>query len=255
MAYREDGYYYNSQLKTYLLQFMAIFTGLQVQAGITDSDDAPRMIEVPIAYAHKDRIVASLLADNTHNKPIRLPTMSAYLQRLSIDQSRLTGVGTERRNTFTPVGGLAPDDTVVVHQRKPIPYVMSVELGIYASNTDQHFQMLEQIIPLFDPALVIQTNDAIFDMTRMTRVTLTDVSMNTNMPIGADKRIIQSTLTFDIPIWLSIPSEVRDDFIRKIFMRIGTVSTAAETNYEMIAELDAQNIPYTLVQDITDFSV
>lgn len=246
MAIQKDGYYYNAQLARYINQFMAIFQGLQVQVGKWH-DEEERLIPVDIKYAHPDRVVASILAENTQNKPIRLPTMSAYVSGFSIAMERARGVGVERRNTYVPVGGLVPNDMTVVHQRMPVPYNLSVDLNIYASNTNQHFQILEQILPLFDPALTFQTSDAPFDWTRLTHVVLKDVNIDSNYPIGLDKRIIQSKLSFEMPVELSTPAEVRRDFVEKIFMRIGTISSAATTNYEIIAELDAQDLPYELV--------
>lgn len=245
---KQDGYYYNHQLTTYVRQFMAIFTGLQVQVGKWQ-DQEERLITVPIAYGAKDRVVASIIAENTQNKPLRLPMMSAYVRNMRKDTSRMAGTGTQRRNTYTPVGGLVPEDTRVIHQRRAIPYILDVDLSIYVSNTDQHFQILEQILPIFDPQLTIQTSDAIFDMTRLTSVALTNVNFEMPYPSGTAPRIIQSTLQFELPIWIDTPADVRKDFVEKIFVRIGAVSSGATTHQEMIDDLDDQGLPYQLWAD------
>lgn len=246
MAIQKEGFYYNGQLARYVNQFMAIFTGLQVLIGKRDDRDE-KLVPVDVLYAHMDRVVASLLADNTQNKPLKLPIMSAYMSGMSISMNRARGVGIERRTTYTPVGGLVPDDMKVIHQRMPVPFTLTMDLHIYTSNTNQHFQILEQILPLFDPSLNIQTSDAPFDWTRLTQVELKDVSLDTNFPISTDRRIVQSKLSFEMPIEIDTPAEVRRDFVEQIYVRIGTVSQLADTNYEIIAELDAQDIPYELV--------
>lgn len=246
MAFRADGYYYDGQITRYINQFMAIFQGLQVQVGKWH-DREPSLVPVEIRYGHPDRVVASILAENTQNKPIKLPAMSAYISGFSLDMGRARGTGQERRNTFTPVGGLVPDDMRVIHQRMPVPYKLSVDLHIYASNTDQHFQMLEQILPLFEPQLNIQTSDAVFDWTRLSSVFLTDISVDSNFPIGTERRIIQSKLTFEMPVEIATPADVRRDFIERIYLRVGVVATDSDTNYEIIADLDAQGIPYELI--------
>lgn len=248
MAFKRNGYYYNQQLTTYIRQFMAIFSGLQVQVGKWNTEDE-RLISVPIHYASPDRVVASIIADNTQNKPLRLPLMTAYVRNIQRDLTRVAGTGTERRNTYTPVGGIVGQDTKVIHQRKPSPWVLDVDLSMYASNSDQHFQMLEQVLPLFDPLLMIQTSDGIFDMTRLTSVELKNSNIDTNYPIGTSRRIIQSTHTFSLPIWIDSPADVRSDFINKIFVRIGAVDAADITPIEIIADLDSQGIPYELWQD------
>lgn len=278
MSIQNDGYFYNQQLRSYVLQFCAIFSGLQVRVGKSGTptvvtpppttDPCPpvsqptpttaqdeRLITVPIAYAHRDRVVASILAANTQNKPLRLPTMSAYLKGLDLALNRLHGTGQERRSAYTPVGGLVPDDMRTVYQRMPLQYDLEMELGLYASNTDQHFQMLEQILPLFEPQLNIQTSDGIFDWTRLTCVTLKSINVDSNYPIGTDRRIIQSTLNFTVNAYLDMPADVRANVIHKIFVRIGAVNTADATSFDIIADLDQQGIPYELWKDAADLDL
>jgi hypothetical protein len=255
MAFKRDGYYYDQQITNYVLQFMAIFSGLQVQIGKW-RDESEQLISVPIHYGDQDRVVASILADNTQNKPIRLPIMSAYMQGFELGRDRMHGTGIERRNTYVPVGGLIPDDLKVIHQRQPTPYDMTMELTIWVSNSDQHFQILEQIMPLFDPQLNIQTSDAVFDMARLTSVELkSGPMMDNNYPSGQDRRVIKSTMTFNVPIYISTPAEVKKDVVNRIFMRIGAVSTSANTSEEIVAELDAEGIPYRLVLSAADLPI
>lgn len=255
MAFKRDGYYYDKQLTNYILQFMAIFSGLQVQVGKWNDVDE-QLITVPIHYGDQDRVVAAILADNTQNKPIRLPVMSAYIQNFEIARDRMHGTGVERRNTYVPVGGLIPNDMTVIHQRTPTPYDMTVELSIWVSNTDQHFQILEQIMPLFDPQLTIQTTDSLFDMTRITSVELiTGPVMDNNYPPGADRRVIKSTMTFKLPILIATPADVKRDFVERIFVRIGAVGAGAITNDEIVSELDRDGIPYQLVLSEADLPI
>jgi hypothetical protein len=268
MAFQPNAYYYDAQVRSYVLQFMAIFAGLQVQVGKlktggTVTEPAPvcedpnattqvpeildeRLISVPIRYGYSDRIVAAILADNVQTKPIRLPATSAVIKGIKIANDRMHGQKAERRNAYVPVGGLVPDDIKVVHQAMPVPYDLTMELSVYASNTEQQFQILEQIFMLFDPQLNIQKSDAPFDWTRLTQVTLDDIGMDQNYPIGTDRRIIQTSMSFIMPIWISAPADVKHDIVEKIFVRIGAVSQSAVTNYDIIAELDAQGIDYEL---------
>lgn len=276
MAFKPTEFYYDGQVRSYVLQFMAIFAGLQVQVGrwatgnmVTQPDPTcadpnattqveeerpERLISVPIHYGNQDRIVAAILADNVQTKPIRLPAMSTVVKDIKLATNRFHGLGVERRNVYTPVGGLVPDDTRVVHQRMPVPFDLEMELAIFVSNSQQQFQILEQILVLFDPKITIQKDDGLFDMTRLTQVTLSDINVNNNYPIGADRRIMQCELSFTVPIWLSIPADVRKDIIEKIYARIGAVSAAAQTNYDIIAELDQQSIEYQLIASLDNLN-
>jgi hypothetical protein len=256
MGMPPNGYYYTGQIQSYILQFMAIFTGLQVMIGKSATQDE-RLINVPVMYGHRDRVVASIIAEQTQNKPIRLPTMAAYMRSVDMAENRYAGIGTERRNTYVPVGGLVPDDMRTIHQRRALPINLTMELSIMSSNTKQHLQILEQILPLFDPQLNIQHSDSPFDMTRLTHVKLTGINTDSNYPTGTESRIIQSTLTFEIPAYIDSPSDVRSSIVKKIFLRVGAVASNAsfDNNYEIIADLDAQGIDYNEIFDAdTDLS-
>jgi len=253
-TFSPTSFYYNQQIKTYLLHFMSIFSGLQVQVG-KSSDKEERLITVPIHYAPTDRVVASIISNNTQNSVLRLPQMGVWMRDLRMDAAGAHGVGLERRQTYTPVGGMVPEDTTTVYQRMPYPYIMTVDLGIYVSNTDQHFQVLEQVLPLFEPQLVLETSDGFFDWAQSFTVTLVNISLDTNFPISTDRRIIQSTLSFEVNINLDIPAIVRKNFIEQIYVRMGTVSNDSNTSLEMISDLDAQGIQYELSQDATNLDI
>ena len=255
MAIPKQAYWYNEQLKRYIIQFMTIFSGLQVQIGRTESVDETSLIPVTIHYGNHDRVVASLMAENTQNKPIRLPCMTAYMQGFDLATDLMHGTGQERRNSYVPTGGLLPDDVRVVHQRMPVPYKMQVQLGIYASNTDQHFQILEQILMLFEPQLNLQTSDGPFDWTRLSTVKLTSVGLDQQHPIGTDRRIIQSTLMFEMPVYLGSPADVRKDFIKTIQMRLGIVSGAITENGDIVAALDDLGIGYEEIANAANLGI
>jgi len=222
-------HYYNQQIKKYLIQFMAIFSGLQVEIGKNDSREEG-LIPVPIHYGSKDRVAASIIADNTQNKPIRLPTLSTYLNTISLAPELRKGIGAVRRQSYLPRGGVLPDDVTVVHQIMPIPYKLTTELAIYTSNMDEHFQILEQILMVFDPILQIQTNDSAFDWTKITTVELTDIRPEENYPPGTNKRMSISTLSFQFPIYIAAPANLRTDFVKDIFARISAIDMSASTS-------------------------
>lgn len=255
MAFQRDGYYYDQQIRNYTLQFMAIFSGLQVQVGKWNGEDE-QLISVPVRYGDPDRVVAAILSNNTQNAPIRLPVMSAYMRGLQVATDRMHGTGVERRNTYVPLGGMVPDDIQVVYQRNPTPYNMDMELSIMTSNTDQMWQIMEQILVLFDPQLTVQTSDALFDMSRLTSVTLTGgPTYDNGYPSGQEKRYVKATMTFEMPIYLSIPADIKKNYVERIYMRIGAVSSMSNTSDEIIADMDSQGIPYELIISEKDLPI
>lgn len=249
-----NGYYYNRQLKKYVIQFMAVFTGLQVQVGKSATQNE-RLIEVPIRYGHPDRVVSSIIARNTQNAPLRLPLMSAYCRNIELDMSRAKGVSVERRNAYVPLGGLVPDDIQVVKQRMPVPYNLTMELTMLCSNQDQEFQILEQLLPIFDPALSIQTSDSPFDWSKITHVELISMGNESNYPTGGNQRLIQRTMTFMLPVWIEVPADIRREIVEQIFVRIGEVDDTVVTNYEILEDLDGQGLEYETWLDASNVEI
>lgn len=249
-----QGYFYDRQLKRYLGVFMAIFAGLYVETGLRD-DGKTRFMKVPVVYGSKDRVVASILGDHTQNKPIRLPVMSAYMRSLQMAPERMKGMGTERSSVHVPQGGILPDDVVNLKQRMPVPYNMDVDLSIYTSNLDSHWQILEQIFMLFDPSVQVERSDSTYDWAKNVTVTLTDVEFDENYPAGTERRKIQTTLRFTIPIWIEAPASYKNDVVKSIKLRLQamtdladfaeSVAVATDDDYDTIA--DAEDLRGTVV--------
>lgn len=213
-------FFYEGQLRQYLLQFVSIFHGLKVQTGVGECD-VPEFISVPIVIGNKDRVVAAIHAGNTNNRIFSLPQMAAYLTGLTPAPERRRTPGIVDQRVTMKAGGVFPDDLTVVKRAMPVPYTASIELSIYVSNTMQLHQILEQILVLFNPDIQIQKSDGPFDWTRITNVTLEDISNEENYPSGQDKRMIVWTLNFSMPIYLGFPLGVKDDLVRKIIIELG----------------------------------
>lgn len=246
-------FYYAEQTKQYLLQFASIFSEMSVKVGANE-ERGEELIPITLHYGSKDRAAASILAGNTQNKPIRLPTLSMNISSIDTAPERRKGVGQVDRHTHLPRGGLLPDDVQVVHRYMPIPYNMTVELAIFTSNQDQHMQILEQILMLFDPILQIQVSDGPFDWTKITQVELQGIRFDENYPMGTDRRMIQTSLDFKIPIYIAPPAQLKQDFVEKIKMRVSTTDLSTSLS-DIITEFDEMGIEYTTVTSVDDIKV
>lgn len=243
-------YWYDEQLRSYLLQFCAIFQGLCVQTGKGECDEE-QFITVPTVIGNKDRVVAALHAGNTHNRMFSLPAMSVYMTGLQMAPERRKVQAYVDQRVTMKAGGIFPDDLTVVKRAMPVPYNMTLELSIWASNTQQMHQILEQILVLFNPDIQIQKSDGPFDWTKITKVELTDIANDENYPASQDRRMTIWTLTFEMPIFLSVPMGVKDDLVRKIVIQIGSLDTMAVNEVDENGDLTPFGAPIARVE-ITD---
>lgn len=246
-----DTFWYNSQLRKYIVQMASVFAGIKIRVGWND-DKEPRLAPVPIKNASKDRVVAAIKGENTQNVPIRLPMMSIQLMNIEMAPEMRHGVAQQRRDTFMSTGGKFPDDIRVVDQRMPVPYKGMFEVSIWTSNQDQHYQIIEQILTLFDPTLQIQRSDEPFDWTKLSYVELTSINFEENTPAGTERREIQTSLQFSTNIYLEVPTVVHDKFVKEIHVRIGTIGTDTnyDNSYQIISDLDSQGFEYEKWYDL-----
>lgn len=227
-------YYYNGQIKKFITAFANVFSGLQVKTG--DNGCGVATVDVPIRYGSADRVVTAIGA-NDAAVPHTLPIMSCYMSGLNIAPERLHGVNGVDRRTYLEQGGVFPDDVKAIRRVMPIPYNMEMDLSIYASNTDQMYQILEQILILFDYDMQVQFNDSPFDWAKISKITLLGLTNEENYPTGIDKRMIIWSLQFELEIWLSPPYEVRQNIIQKIKLRMGDMDKMVLDEYDVNGEL------------------
>lgn len=223
MSNRIGDFYYDKQLKRYALQFNAIFSGMKVVTGSRNGEE-PKLIDVPIIYGSMDRVAAAAATGHTQNKHIRLPMMSSNIVNFDVANDRMKGTGTVNREVFVPEGGMLPDDARVIRRRMAVPYDLTFDLYVYTSNKDQQFQILEQIMVLFDPILQIQTSDSHMDITRIVTVELVSINPEENFPAGTESRNIVTALQFKVDAYISIPADIRNDVVRKVLARVSAVS-------------------------------
>lgn len=225
-----ETYYYDSQLRSYMVQFMAVFAGLKVAVGENDFEKQSNLIDVPIRYGSSDRVVNAIKSDNTQNMPIRLPTMAAYMTGIQMAPDARKGVGVVERRSYLERGMAFPSDIKVIEREQPIPYRAVFDLSIMTSNTYQHYQILEQILTLFNPIIQIQTSDDMLDWKRLTTVELENIGLEENYPAGTDTRIIQTTLSFVVPIYLAPPTVINRNYIAGIRMRLAAIEANEDVN-------------------------
>jgi len=122
------------------------------------------------------------------------------------------------------------------------------ELSIHVSNADQQFQLIEQITSLFDPQVVLQISDNMFDPGRLTTVELTGIRLDDPM-MQEDTRILQNVLTFNVPFYMQLPTDIRNNIVESIKVRVGIVDTAADLSADIVQQLTDEGFDYQTILD------
>ena len=229
---------YDGQIRRFILQFIRMLSNFQVEFGQNSAGNTT-LQTVPIYYGDASRQAAMILRGNSENTLNAVPAMACYISALSYDRERVLNPyfeGTMRireqvynPNTQSHTG--TQDSLYTVDRLMPAPYRLTLKVDIWTSNTEQKHQLIEQIAPIFNPALEIQSSDNYVDWGSLSAVFLTDTNYSSRtVPMGGDDTSIDiATLTFELPIWISLPAKVKKmgvvaEIIASIYVDDGTLN-------------------------------
>jgi len=207
-------WFYDGQIRRYLTQTIRVLSNFVVKYG------DGTLVRIPVMYGDADRQAASIIRQNTENKVSSVPRISVYITGLTLDRERMSDssyVGKvhirERdiqEDAGRPTYNQSQGKNYTVERLMPTPFNLKMKVDIWAANTDQKLQILEQILVLFNPSLELQTTDNYVDWTSLTVLNLTDINWSSRqVPVGVDTPIDIGTLTVDTPIWISPPVKVK----------------------------------------------
>jgi len=144
--------------------------------------------------------------------------MTFYITGLDYDRPRMQEpyhvskrvVRQRTYDTETETYETTQGNAFTVERLMPVPYKMSLSLDLWTSNTNQKFQLLEQIVTLFNPSLELQSTDNFLDWTSLSVIELESTQWTSRtIPQGTENPIDIATLKFTLPIWISSPAKVK----------------------------------------------
>ena len=246
-------FFYDKQTRRYLQQFMRLFANFQIE--IDRETETYRT--VPVRYGDANRMAMHILKQNSENVINSAPFISCWIQSLETSpQDRRAPTEIDKVQVFEKKFNYETNeydnelgDTYQIERHMPVPYNLTMQVDIWTSNSDQKFQLLEQILSLYNPAVDINATDNPFDWTRLSIVELTAVTWsNRSIPTGVEDTIDIATLTFKMPIHITVPARVSKQ--KLIYQIISTITTAKSS-----AEMDQFRSDGTITDAPTSYMV
>jgi len=191
-----SGHFYNEHTRRAVAVFGTLFNNLTVVKR-DGSGNALQQIKVPLSYGPRQKFLARIRQEEQLNDPrlaIKLPRMSFEITNLEYDEStRLT------RGTKLNVPGTSTTSRKTMFY--PSTYRLSFELSIMAKHTDDALQILEQILPFFQPEYSVTVREVDNNFKSDMPFALTGVSLNDDYEGDFEtRRSLIYTLTFDTRI-------------------------------------------------------
>ena len=144
-----DNYFYHERLRKTVAIFGSLFTKIYVIR--TDSNNkVMSSVRVPLAYSPRSKFLARLQQVGEFGKDdsvaIKLPRLSFEMTSIAYDSTR------QLAKTNTQLRAATVDDSKQRAKiRQSTPYIVTFSLGVYANNQDDALQIVEQILPYFQP--------------------------------------------------------------------------------------------------------
>jgi len=169
-------------------------------------------MQVPLSYGPAQKFLARLeqQADLNKSVQITLPRMSFEMNTIAYDPTRKAGV----TQTFK-----TSDGTNLKKVYMPVPYNIGFELSIFTKLNDDALQIVEQILPYFQPSfnLTVDLVSSIGEK-RDIPVILDNISFQDDYEGDfSTRRALIYTLNFTAKTYLFGPiAETTDGLIRKV---------------------------------------
>jgi len=228
-------YFYNEIFKKTIVGFGTLFNNIQLRR---IADEKTEIMKVPLAYGPAEKFLARLrqTPDPTSSKiQITLPRISFEMTGISYDPSRKA----------------APTQVVRVDDKQtfmPVPYNLDFELSILSKNQDDALQIVEQILPFFQPSynLSVQLLPSV-DGSKDIIINLDNVSYRDDYEGELDqRRTLVYTLKFTAKTYIYGP--VRDiTQIRKVIT--DTYSSMDTVNAPRVQRYTAEPDPIDATSD------
>ena len=237
-------FFYDEQIRRFLLQFARIFNNFEVEYGRNEEGTNHTLIRVPVKYGDWTRQAQTVVQNNSAGFMPSVPQMTFYISGLDYDRPRMqepyhvSKIAVRQRtyDTATDTYEVTQGNAFSIERLMPVPYKLTIKLDIWTSNTNQKMQLLEQMLTLFNPALEIQSTDNYIDWTSLSVVELESVQWTSRtIPQGTENPIDIATLTFALPIWISAPAKVKklgvvERIIASVYDANGDASNAVLDN-------------------------
>ena len=204
-------YYYHEILRKTVISFGTLFNDIHIrhkdQSGKEISD-----MKVALAYGPMQKFLARIEQQPELNRAtqITLPRMSFEMTNIAYDSTRKAGI----TQTFK-----ASDGTNLRKVFMPVPYNIGFELNILVKLNDDALQIVEQILPYFQPAFNMTVDlVSVIGEKRDISVVLDNISFQDDYEGDfATRRALIYTLNFTAKTYLFGPvADTPEGIIKKV---------------------------------------
>ena len=150
-------YFYNESLRKTIIAFGSMFNDIYITRKTAAGVEA-QTLKVPLAYGPKQKFMVRLDADpNLDQKvAITLPRIGFEISGFDYDPTRKLNRIIKRKKVSNTADKVLKQMNT---QYSPVPYNVNFELFVMTKNSDDGIQIVEQILPFFQPEYTVTINE------------------------------------------------------------------------------------------------
>jgi hypothetical protein len=231
------GEYFNLKtIRRYTLAFAKVFSNIYVEREDPYSV-VQQSFRVPLTQSSKRKFWIQLKQDSAgydRSIAILLPRICFVLTNISLDVDR-------KKNSINRYKKSDPtDENKMLSCFEPMPWNLQYSMTIWSTSESDSHQILEQILPYFDPNYAITVNELPeFGIKRSIPIELNDVSYDLSMDLTEDAgsvRVVLWNLNFTLKGYLYKPIKSAA-IIKKVTTRLWS-PLQEEDPYCIFTEVD-----------------
>ena len=196
--------FYHETIRNVIVAFGTMFNNVQIVRK-NNSGEVIQAMKVPLAYGPQQKYLTRLNTDPSVSAAtaITLPRLGFEIGALTYDAGRKLN----RVQKFKKVKSSSSDANKLDTQFMPVPYNLEITLYAMAKNSDDALQIVEQILPYFQPDYTLTINDNVsMDSKRDVPIVLNSISYEDDYQGDfTTRRALIYTLSFTAKFYLYGP--------------------------------------------------
>ena len=206
MAYTDRTYYFPNIMRKVTIAVMSKFANIRVAKYDVPGGTLLNYRNVPLTFGHKQKFIADINKNPDKDYSLQLPRLALVITGLTPDPDKVLG--------GIDVGKLWQADNTVPNQYQnifsPVPYMMNFTVSILSMHMTEMNQILEQILPMFNPYSTITVKEFdIIDMTRDYKILLQGTNPIFNEAISEDSvKEITWDINLTVPVYFYRPLRI-----------------------------------------------
>ena len=218
-------YFYNESMRRMTIAFGQLFNKIQVRKK-DDSQNTIQSVIVPLSYAPKEKFLVRL--DQKYD--IKNREFAVVLPRMSFEITGIAYDGNRKLNRVQKFKAIKSNtNEELLYNYSPVPYDISYSLYIFTATAESGLQIVEQILPFFQPDYTVTVN------------AIPELNIKRDIPIVLNTVTYEDSYSGDFTTRRAVIYTLNFTAKTYLFGPVSTQSVIKSTKADLFSDTDINN--------------